>query len=150
MSADCIIVTVDRQLTAVVKVAAPMNQLMQAHQSARAKINEALPKLDTGDLGLTCTRWRPPVDGVLSMEPGTIVSKPFGASGEVVASDLPAGRAAHFVMTGPFDGMGAAWQKLFEWCAAQKLQLAGVNWEVYGATSSDPAKQETYLYAKLA
>lgn len=147
---NCSIVAVERQLTAVVKIEAPMNALMQAHQSARAKINAALPKLDVGPLGLTCTRWRPPVDGVMSMEPGTIVAKPFAELDDVVPSDLPAGRAAHFVLKGSFEGLGAAWQKLFEWCAAEKLQLAGLNWEVYGAPASDPAQQETYLYAKLA
>ena len=147
---NCSIVAVERQLTAVVKIEAPMNALMQAHQSARAKINAALPKLDIGPLGLTCTRWRPPVDGVTSMEPGTIVARSFAALDDVVPSDLPAGRAAHFVLKGSFEGLGGAWQKLFEWCGAEKLQLAGLNWEVYGAPAADPAQQETYLYAKLA
>jgi effector-binding domain-containing protein len=150
MTAGCSIVTVERQLTAVVKIEAPMNELMQAHQSARARINEALPKLDVGPLGLTCTRWRPPVDGVMPMEPGTIVAKGFAAAGDVVPSELPAGRAAHVVLKGGFEGLGGAWQKLFEWCAVEKLALAGLNWEVYGAPAADPAQQETYLYAKLA
>ncbi len=150
MTAACSIVTVERQLTAVVRVEAPMNQLMQAHQSARTKINAALPKLDIGPLGLTCTRWKPPVDGVMSMEPGTIVAKGFAAMGDVVASELPAGRAAHFVLKGSFEGLGGAWGVLFKWCEAQKLPLAGINWEVYGPTSADESKQETYLYAKLA
>ena len=147
---NCSIVTVERQLTAVVKIEAPMNGLMQAHQSARAKINAALPKLDVGPLGLTCTRWRPPADGVMTMEPGTIVTKPFAALDGVVPSELPAGRAAHFVLKGSFEGLGGAWQTLFDWCGAEKLQLAGLNWEVYGAPAADPAQQETYLYAKLA
>lgn len=150
MTAAYSIVTVERQLTAVVRVAAPMNRLMEAHQSSRAKINAALPKLDVGPLGLTCTRWKPPVDGVLTMEPGTIVAKDFAAMGDVVASELPAGRAAHFVLKGSFEGLGGAWGALFEWCAAQKLPLAGVNWEVYGPTTADQSRQETYLYAKLA
>ena len=150
MADEFSIVTVDRQFTAVVKVAAPMTRLMEAHQSSRAKINATLPKLDVGPLGLTCTRWKPPVDGVLTMEPGTIVSKSFAASGDVVPSELPAGRAAHYVLKGSFAGLGGAWQKLFEWCGAEKLQLAGLNWEVYGPTGADDSKQETYLYAKLA
>lgn len=150
MSGGCTIVTTDRQLTAVVRIEAPMDKLMQAHQSARARIDAALPTLDVGPLGLTCTRWRPPHDGVLPMEPGTIVAKSFAGSGDVVPSELPAGRAAHFVLKGPFDGMAGAWKTLFDWCAAEKLQLEGVNWEVYGPPSGDPAAQETYLYAKLA
>ncbi len=85
--------------------------------------------------------WRPPVDGVLPMEPGTIVAKSFAAHGDVVASELPAGRAAHFVLKGGFEGLGGAWQKLFEWCAVEKLTLAGLNWEVYGAPAADPAQR---------
>ena len=33
---------------------------------------------------------------------------------------------------------------------AERLKPAGINWEVYGPTASDPAKQETYLYALLS
>jgi len=146
----CKIVTVDRQLTAVVKAKLPFAEIPQAQRAARATIAAGLPSLDTGALGLTCTRWLPPEGGALAMEMGTIVSRPIAARGEIVPSELPAGRAVHSVMVGPFDGMGAAWQALFEWCQAEKLKPAGINWEVYGATPSDPAKQETYLYALLA
>ena len=63
------------------------------------------------------------------MEIGTIVGRSFAAKGEIVPSDLPAGRAAHFQLKGPFDGMPGAWQTLFAWCQAEKLELAGINWE---------------------
>ena len=147
---DCKIVTVDRQPTAVVKATVPFAEIPQAQRSARAKIDAGLPSLDTGALGMACTRWLPPQGGALYMEMGTIVARPIAARGEIVPSELPAGRAVHSVMVGPFDGMGAAWQTLFEWCQAEKLKPAGINWEVYGPTPSDPAKQETYLYALLA
>ena len=147
---DCRIVTVDRQPTAVVKATVPFAEIPQAQRAARATIDAGLPSLDAGPLGLTCTRWTPPQGGALAMEMGTIVARPIEARGEIVPSELPAGRAAHAVMVGSFDGMGAAWQKLFEWCQAEKLKPAGINWEVYGPTAADPAKQETYLYALLA
>ncbi len=150
MTSTCSIVTVERQPTAVVKAKVPFAEIPQAQRAARAKINAVLPSLDTGAVGLTCTRWLPPSGGALDMEMGTIVARRIEARGEIVPSELPAGRAAHHVMVGPFDGMGAAWQKLFEWCQAEKLQPAGINWEVYGPTPSDPAKQETYLYALLS
>lgn len=147
---SCGIVTVERQLTAVVKAKVPFAEIPQAQRAARARIDARLPLLDTGALGLTCTRWLPPQGGALDMEMGMIVARPIAARGEIVPSELPAGRAVHSVMVGPFDGMGAAWQTLFEWCQAEKLQPAGINWEIYGATPSDPAKQETYLYALLS
>ncbi len=150
MTLKCSIVTVERQPTAVVKAKVPFAEIPQAQRAARAKIDTGLPSLDTGALGMTCTRWLPPQGGALDMEMGTIVARRIEAQGEIVPSELPAGRAVHSVMVGPFDGMGAAWQTLFEWCHAEKLQPAGINWEVYGPTAKDPAKQETYLYALLA
>jgi effector-binding domain-containing protein len=59
---------------------------------------------------------------VLDMEIGTIVGRSFAAKGEVMPSELPAGRAAHFQLKGPFDGMPGAWQTLFAWCQAEKLE----------------------------
>jgi effector-binding domain-containing protein len=85
------------------------------------------------------------------MEIGTIVGRGFEGAGEVVSSDLPAGRAAHFQLKGPFDGMPGAWQTLFAWCASEKLALAGINWEIYMPWEGvDPAGLETDLYALLA
>lgn len=150
MTSECSIVTVEHQPTVVVKVKVPFAEIPQAQRAARAKIDAGLPALYTGALGRTLTRWLPPSGGALDMEMGTIVTRRIEARGEIVPSELPAGRAAHTVMVGPFDGMGAAWQTLFEWCQAEKLKPAGINWEVYGPTPSDPAKQETYLYALLS
>jgi len=37
------------------------------------------------------------------------------------------------------------------WCQAEKLELAGINWEIYMPWEGvDPAKLETDLYALLA
>jgi hypothetical protein len=105
----CSIVTVDRQLTAVVKATVPFAEIPKAQRSARGAVDAALP------------------------------------------SELPAGRAAHFQLKGPFDSMPGAWQTLFDWCKAEKLDLAGVNWEIYMPWEGvDPAGLETDLYALLA
>ena len=147
---DCSIVTPERQLTAVVKVRSPMNKLPETQRSSRAKLAAALPSLNVGPLGKSCTLWRPPSRGLLEMEPGVIVSRNFAPLGEVVPSSLPGGRAAHFVLIGDYDGLPGAWNTLLGWCAAEKLPLAGVNWEVYGDRSEDTSKIETSLYALLA
>ena len=147
----CSIVTVDRQLTAVVKAKVPFPEIGKAQRSARAAVDVALPSLQAGPLGRPVTRFRTPAREALDMEIGTIVGRGFAAKGKVVPSDLPAGRAAHFQLKGPFDGMPGAWQTLFEWCKAEKLDLAGINWEIYMPWEGvDPAKLETDLYALLA
>jgi hypothetical protein len=111
MISKCSVVTVEKQLTAVVKAKVPFAAIPQAQRAARAAIDAGLPSLDTGARGLTCTRWLPPQGGALDMEMGTIVARRIEPKGEIVPSELPAGRAVHSVMTGPFDGMGAAWQR---------------------------------------
>lgn len=148
---SCSIVTVERQLTAVVKSKVPFAKIPDAQRAARAAVDGALPSLDAGPSGRPCTRFVTPAASALDMEIGTIVARPFPANGEVVPSDLPAGRAAHFLLKGPFDGMPGAWQTLFDWCTAEKLQLGGINWEIYMPWQGvDPAKLETDLYALLA
>jgi len=86
-----------------------------------------------------------PAGGKLAMEIGLIVARRFSAMGEVVPSELPAGRAAHFSMKGPFDQLPLAWPMLFDWCKAEKLTPAGINWEIYGTATEDAE-----LYVLLA
>jgi len=147
----CSVVTVDRQLTAVVKAKVSFPEIPKAQRSARAAVDAALPSLEAGLPGRPVTRFRTPAQDMLEMEMGTIVGRSFAAKGEIVPSDLPAGRAAHFQLKGPFDGMPGAWQTLFDWCKAERLELAGVNWEIYMPWEGvDSAKLETDLYALLA
>jgi L-alanine-DL-glutamate epimerase-like enolase superfamily enzyme len=147
----CSIVTVDRQLTAVVRAKVPFAEIPTAQRSARAAVDAALPALEAGPLGRPVTRFRTPAKEALEMEIGTIVGRSFASRGEIVPSELPAGRAAHFQLKGPFDGMPGAWQTLFAWCQAEKLELSGINWEIYMPWQGvDPAKLETDLYALLA
>ena len=148
---DCEIVTTERRPTAVVRIKARMSELREAQQTSRARLAEALPTLGVSPLEHSCTLWRPPVDGVLDMEPGVLVSGPFAAAGDVVPSELPAGRAAYFLLRGSFEGLPGAWKTLLDWCAAEKLPLAGVNWEIYGPSEDvEPDQLETALYALLA
>ena len=44
----CSIVTVDRQLTAVVKAKVPFPEIPMAQRSARAAVDAALPSLEAG------------------------------------------------------------------------------------------------------
>jgi effector-binding domain-containing protein len=148
---DCKIVTTERRPTAVVRVKARMSELREAQQTGRARLAEVLPTLGVSQLEHSCTLWRPPVDGVLDMEPGVLVSGAFVAVDDVVPSELPAGRAAYFLLRGSFEGLPGAWKTLLDWCAAEKLTLAGVNWEIYGPRQDvEPDQLETALYALLA
>ena len=140
----CRIVTTERQLTAVVRAASPFDKIPETQRTTRAALAAALPGLDTGPVGPTCTRWTRPTGSVLPMEIGVIVARPFAPSGEVVSSELPAGRAVHLAMKGGFENLPRAWETLFHWLQGEKLTAAGVNWEIYGAT------EDAELFALLA
>jgi len=102
---DCMIVTVERRPTAIIRAEAVFAELPQIQRTARARLGAVLPSLDAGPLGAACTRWTPPVGGKLPMEIGMIVGRAFEAREGVLPSDLPAGRAAHLRMTGGFENL---------------------------------------------
>lgn len=141
---SCTIVTTERQLTAVVRAKVPFAQIPDAQKSARAALGATLPSLDAGPAGRGMTRFRTPAGGALDMEMGSIVARRFDDRGDVVLSELPAGRAAHLAMKGSFAGLPGAWQTLFAWCSREGLTPSGVNWEIYGA------EQDADLYVLLA
>ena len=144
------IVTVERQHTAVVKATVAFAEMQRAERTARAKLANALPTLRTEPTGNSFTLCRMPKDGKMSIEPGVIVTRAFDSDGDVVCSQLPAGRAVMHVLVGPFDRLPQAWPALFSWCASEGLKREGTFWQVYGPTAVDPARQETILYALLA
>jgi effector-binding domain-containing protein len=144
------IVTVERQHTAVVKATVTFADLQTAERAARTKLAHALPTLRTEQVGNSFTLCRMPKDGKMSIEPGVIVTRAFDSDGDVVCSQLPAGRAVKHVLVGSFDQLPQAWPALFSWCASEGLKREGAFWQIYGPTAADPAKQETILYALLA
>jgi effector-binding domain-containing protein len=93
-------------------------------------------------------------DDLPNVEVGAEVSSSFPASGRVVASALPGGRAAHAVARGaPSPAtLGAAHDAVRGWCAGHGHALTGVRWEVYGhwLEDQDPALFETEVYWQLA
>ena len=147
---DYTIVTVDQQYTAVVKSTVGMPNMSQAERSTRAKIAEALAQLNVGPVGDSFTLCRMPRGGQMRYEPGVIVARAFEPIGDVVPSELPAGRAVRHVLVGPLDLLPQAWPALFSWCSTNRLKLEGTFWQVYGPTAAGPEKQETTLFALLA
>jgi effector-binding domain-containing protein len=84
------------------------------------------------------------------VEVGVLLSQPCPLTGQVVASSLPAGRAAMTVRRGAYAGLGAAHQAVQDWCAGQRLRTAGPRWEIYGPHDDDPAKVWTEVHYLLA
>ena len=77
---------------------------------------------------------------------------PSRPRGRVVASALPAGRAATTVARGAPspEGIAAAHAAVVDWCDANGHARTGVRWEVYDHWRDDPDAFETAVFWLLA
>jgi effector-binding domain-containing protein len=92
------------------------------------------------------------LDDAPTVEVGAEVGEAFASGGRVVASSLPAGRAATSVARGgpSPEGIHAAHRAVIEWCEANGLARTGVRWEVYDHWRDEPATFETAVFWLLA
>lgn len=86
------------------------------------------------------------LDDVPHVEVGVLLDQPCPLTGRVVASALPAGRAASAVHYGPYPGLADAHRAVLDWCAGQGLRTAGPRWEIYGPHHDDPAEVWTEVH----
>jgi effector-binding domain-containing protein len=71
-------------------------------------------------------------DDVPNVEVGVQVSGCFTPASQVVPSALPGGLVATATHTGPIARIGDTHQAVREWSKANRYQLAGPRWEIYG------------------
>jgi effector-binding domain-containing protein len=88
--------------------------------------------------------------GEVAVEVGVQVAKSFAAAGRVVPSTLPAGEAATTVHAGKISEIGAAHDAIAGWCAAQRRELTGVRWEIYGDPDPHTGHFDVAVYWQLA
>jgi effector-binding domain-containing protein len=81
---------------------------------------------------------------------GVEVGRSFDASGEVYATETPAGRVATAVHIGPYDRLKEAYDAIHAWADTHRQPFAGQSWEIYGDWSDDPSKLETTVVYLLA
>jgi effector-binding domain-containing protein len=90
------------------------------------------------------------LDDAPRVEVGVELLQPCPLTGQVVASNLPAGPSAMTVHRGPYAGLGSAHQAVSDWCAAHGRRPAGPRWEVYGPHHDDPAEVWTEVHWLLS
>lgn len=63
---------------------------------------------------------------------------------DLSVSDLPGGRAAVLVHTGPYDGLGTAWESIRTYIQRESITSRGIPYEEYlnDPSSTEPAKLE--------
>jgi hypothetical protein len=86
----------------------------------------------------------------IDVEFGVGVTAPFSPVGAVTYSELPVGEVAGATHWGNYATLGAAHAAVIAWCRANKRELAGPRWEVYGHWNDDPAQLRADVYYLLA
>jgi effector-binding domain-containing protein len=89
-------------------------------------------------------------EGEVAVEVGVQVTRSFEAAGRVVPSTLPAGEAAATVHGGTPAEIGAAHDAVLAWCVAQRRELTGVRWEIYGDPDPQTGHFDVAVYWQLA
>ena len=74
---------------------------------------------------------------------GVEVTRTFETTGEVYATETPAGEAAVALHRGPYHRMNQAHEAIQKWMSANHRESAGQSWEIYGDPTPDPANTET-------
>ena len=92
------------------------------------------------------------LDDLPTVEVGVELQGAFAPAGRVVASALPAGRAATTVARGApsRESLQAAHAAVVEWSKANGHELTGTRWEVYDHWRDDPERFETVVCWLLA
>jgi effector-binding domain-containing protein len=90
-----------------------------------------------------------PAEGEVAGEIGVQVTKSFNGTGRVVPSTLPASEAAATVHTGTPPQIGAAHDAVLAWSAAQRRELTGVRWEIYGDPDPQSGHFDVAVYWQL-
>lgn len=141
------------QPTAVVRGSVGMDQITAFYDSAYGAVAQALAQQGAEPAGAAFGFYLSIPTETFELEAGFPTAAPITSSGEVVASELPAGEVARAVHMGGYDSLGDSWDALMGWVTEQGRVPEGRMWEVYVTEPSpemDPATLRTELYLLLA
>jgi effector-binding domain-containing protein len=79
----------------------------------------------------------------MNVDFGVEVIQGFEPSGEVYATETPAGEVATAVHIGAYDRLSETHDAIHSWAGAHQRVFAGQSWEIYGDWSDDLSKLET-------
>ena len=146
------VVTLKPQPTVIVRAEVSRAELGMRLAQVLPRAFQHAMKSGAQATGMPFTRYLRVAGEQLSIEAGVPVTKTVAANGDVVASELPGGRAVKTVHVGPYDTLPATHAALKAWATSNGEKPRDDAWEIYvtdPSTQPDPQKWETEVYLPL-
>jgi effector-binding domain-containing protein len=140
MAYDCKITELPLQHTLSVRVRTPVGDLPQHFGRVYGAVFQYLAELGVPPAGEPFGAYYNMDMQDLDVEIGVAVPQALPPKGEVQPGIIPAGRFVFTEHTGPYDGVGPAYEALAAYADAQGVEPTGVAYEYY---LNDPS-QEPY------
>jgi effector-binding domain-containing protein len=138
--------------TAVIHLTIPRSQIQQVMGPGIQELMATVAAQGIGPAGPWFSHHLAMHPDTFDFEIGVPVTRAVTPAGRVKPGSLPGGPVARAVLHGNYDGLGAGWEALRAWIAAEGRQTAPDLWEVYvkGPDSDpDPATWRTELNQPL-
>lgn len=125
-----------QQSTLVLRKSVKEGEIGAALGAILPKVGQFLGSKKINPLGAPIARFLKHEGGAMDFEAGFPVPDGTQGQGDIVASSLPAGKAAVVTYFGPYEQLSKAHEFLKKWLQDNKREAAGPCWEVY---MSDPS-----------
>ena len=125
------VVSLEPTAVAVVRETVPMNELTSFFDRAFHAVAEAVGAQGVALAGPPFGAYYGMPTDTVDLAAGFPVQREVVATGDVVASTLPGGRAAQVMHVGSYDSLGQTYDRLFGWMRQQGLTPDSMMWESY-------------------
>ena len=147
MTYDVQLVDAAPRTLAAVKARTDRAHLGQAITGGLDKVYAHLRANNVTGLGHNVVIYRSSAPGgAFDIAAGVETPSEITPAGEIVVVRTPGGKAATTAHWGPYSALAEAHGAVQQWLKDQGLRQTGLNWEVYGDWSDDPAKLRTDVF----
>jgi effector-binding domain-containing protein len=131
MSYQCQVKEQPSQPTLAIRTRTSVQQLGQALGEAYGAIAQYLGELGEAPAGPPFAAYHNEDMEDLDVEIGFPVARELPGRGDILAGEIPGGGVATCLHTGPYSGIGSAYEALSHWMEENGYQPTGVAYEVY-------------------
>jgi effector-binding domain-containing protein len=151
MSYQCELKEQPAQKTLSIRTRTAVQDLPQVFGEGYGQIAQYLAQLGEQPIGPPFAAYYNMDMADLDVELGFPVARALPGQGEIKAGEIPGGRVATCLYTGPYSDIEAAYNALMAWMAENGYEGAGVSYELYlnDPSETPPAELQTQIIFPL-